>query len=78
MKWHPGTLMLTWRYHDYVICYVSEGCAAPLAQLCQRPFNRDCGRPNHNQDSISPMFRDHVMPARHAAPPLQPGTWDIS
>ncbi|KAK9836338.1 hypothetical protein WJX81_006667 [Elliptochloris bilobata] len=32
--------------------------------LCQRPFNRDCKLPNCNEDFISPMFRDHVMPAR--------------
>ncbi len=39
------------------------------SQLCQRPFNRDCKKPNCNQDFISPMFRDYVMPARCARRP---------
>ena len=41
-------------------------------QLCQRPFNRDCKRPNCNEDFISPMFRDYLMPARCVLAPPAP------
>ena len=34
-------------------------------QLCQRPLNADLGKTNSNNDYIAPMFRDHLMPARH-------------
>lgn len=50
----------------------TNGAVLVRLQLCQRPFNRDCKRPNCNEDFISPMFRDHLMPARCVQTPAPP------